>query len=201
MVVAAAKCTCERNHACMNAGTTYQSCIADQSLSWVRRSDQFIAMIWEKSSDQSSCLNLNLTFYLKLTSDHCAKCVTVIWCDLKIKAKVQVQAWTLIWTFFSDHRNELILIWTLWTIYNSGSGNCRASTPCRKISSFYSGPPLLATEHCSYFFCFSNHLTFASNGSNENKHIGSLYDLKTFFPCFYFGPPQSVKLHLIFIIF
>ena len=96
-----------------------QSCIADQSLSWVRRSDQFIAMIWEKSSDQSSCLNLNLTFYLKLTSDHCAKCVTVIWCDLKIKAKVQVQAWTLIWTFFSDHRNELILIWTLWTIYNS----------------------------------------------------------------------------------
>ena len=76
-------------------------------------------MIWEKSSDQSSCLNLNLTFYLKLTSDHCAKCVTVIWCDLKIKAKVQVQAWTLIWTFFSDHRNELILIWTLWTIYNS----------------------------------------------------------------------------------
>ena len=29
--------------------------------------DQFIAMIWEKSSDQSSCLNLNLSFYLELT--------------------------------------------------------------------------------------------------------------------------------------
>ena len=71
------------------------SCIADQSLSWVRRSDQFIAMIWEKSSDQSSCLNLNLTFYLKLTSDHCAKCVTVIWCDLKIKKfKFRHELWS-----------------------------------------------------------------------------------------------------------
>ena len=35
-----------------------------------------MAMIWEKSSDQSSCLNLNLSFDLKLT--------------------------TLIWTFFSQ---------------------------------------------------------------------------------------------------
>ena len=50
--------------------TWNQSCIADQSLSWVRRSDQFIAMIWEKSSDQSSCQNLNLSIDLKLTSDH-----------------------------------------------------------------------------------------------------------------------------------
>ena len=33
----------------------------------------------------------------------------VIWCELKINAQVQVLAWTLIWTFFSDHRNELIL--------------------------------------------------------------------------------------------
>ena len=80
---------------------------------------QFTAMIWEKSSSSSSCGRLNLSFDLKLTSDHCAKCVTVIWCDLKIKAKVQVHAWTLIWTFFSDHRNELILIWTLRTLYNS----------------------------------------------------------------------------------
>ena len=27
----------------------------------------------------------------------------VIWCELKIKAQVQVQAWTLIWTFFKAH--------------------------------------------------------------------------------------------------
>ena len=33
-------------------------------------------------------------------------------CELK-------KAWTLNWTFFSDHPNELILIWTLGTMYNS----------------------------------------------------------------------------------
>ena len=27
----------------------------------------------------------------------------MIWCELKIKAQVQVQAWTLIWTFFKAH--------------------------------------------------------------------------------------------------
>ena len=50
----------------------------------------------------------------------CCALSTVSLCELKIKAQVQVLAWTLISTFFSDHRNELILIWTLWNIYNSG---------------------------------------------------------------------------------
>ena len=36
---------------------------------------------------------------------------------------------------------------------------------------FYCGPPQLAREHCSFYFLFllfSNHLTLASNTSNEN---------------------------------
>ena len=45
--------------------------------------------------------------------------LSVIWCELKIKAQVQVPAWTLIGTFFSDHRNELIL-----------SGNSRSALIC-----------------------------------------------------------------------
>ena len=79
-----------------------------------------LCVSFKKSSDQSSCLNLNLSFDLKLTSDHWCAFSTVSLCELKITAQVQVQAWTLIWTFFSDHRHELIFIWTLWTIYISG---------------------------------------------------------------------------------
>ena len=71
-----------------------------------------LCVSFKKSSDQSSCLNLNLSFDLKLTSDHWCAFSTVSLCELKITAQVQVQAWTWIWPFFSDHRNEQ---WTAWS--------------------------------------------------------------------------------------
>ena len=51
-----------------------------------------LCVSFKKSSDQSSCLNLNLSFDLKLTSDHWCAFSTVSLCELKIKAQVQVQA-------------------------------------------------------------------------------------------------------------
>ena len=64
----------------------------------------------------------------------------VIWCELKINAQVQVLAWTLIWTFFSDHHNELI-----W------SANSRSALICyttlHQNHTILDGP--LSTRHCA----------------------------------------------------
>ena len=90
-----------------------QSCIAAQSWAWVRRSAQIFAWAWKKAPDQAH--EEILAWALNLSS--LGAMSTVNWRELKIKAHVQISAWT--WAFLAHHRSELSLIWTLWTIYNS----------------------------------------------------------------------------------
>ena len=68
-------------------GSLGQSCIADQSCAWCPRSVHEL----KKSSRSSSCPYLNLSFDLKITSDHWEHWAQ--WADVSLRSKLKFRYW------------------------------------------------------------------------------------------------------------
>ena len=65
----------------------------------------------------------------------------MIWCELKIKAQVQVQAWTLIWTFFKAHAKT-------WSYLRTQDQVWPAIQLCLKYLVFYQPQSGMVMQNC-----------------------------------------------------